>query len=126
MIAVDVPVMNFTEGSGSGLADTEVYNPAISMSTSGANITDFSNLTSETVGQLYAYYYSNMSVVLATRSAIVSENVEIAVGLSAMTNDVYVCEAENFPERNDSGISRMNVTIRATTCELTRGLVVTM
>ena len=107
----------FEESSGSGLAGMEVHNPATSMSTSGADITDFSNLTLDSVGQLYAYYYSNTSVVLATRSAIMSENVEIAIGVSGNLDDVYVCEAENFPERNDSGISRINVTIKAITRE---------
>ena len=112
----------FEESSGSGLAGMEVHNPATSMSTSGADITDFSNLTLDTVGQLYAYYYSNTSVVLATRSAIISENVEIAVGVSGNLDDVYVCEAENFPERNNSGISRINVTIKAITREFLGGV----
>ena len=120
MIPVEVNVTegNFfseDEGSGSGLGELVMYNPATSMPTSGADITDFSNLISDSVGQLYAYYYSNTSVVLATRSAInTSRGVQIAIGVAADTDDVYVCEAENFPERNsNSGISIINVTVKA-------------
>ena len=103
----------FTESSGSGETEPEEYNPAVSMTTSGANIPDFQNITYESPGQLYAYYYSNTSVVLGTWSAIFSQNVSLAAGVLEVTDDVYyVCEAENFPERNDSGISTTNVTVK--------------
>ena len=113
VIPVDVVDVGFGESSGSGQSETQAPNPAITMSTSGAYTTDFQNLTADSVGQLYAYYYTNTSVVLGTRSAVYSGSVEMAVGLSATFDEVYVCEAENFPERNKSGISKINVTIKA-------------
>ena len=103
------------ESSGSGQSETQAPNPATTMSTSGAYTTDFQTLTEDSVGQLYAYYYTDTSVVLGTRSAVYSANVEMAVGLSVMFDEVYICEAENFPERNDSGINIINVTIKAIT-----------
>ena len=114
-----VPVENvevdlvFFESSGSGLTETQHYNPATSLGTSGADVTDFQNFTSQSVGQLYAYYYSNTSVVLGTWSARYSQRFDLAIGLSATTDEQYVCEAENFPQRNESGISRINVNVKA-------------
>ena len=102
----------FTESSGSGETEPEEYNPAVSMTTSGANIPDFQNITYESPGQLYAYYYSNTSVVLGTWSAIFSQNVSLAAGVLEVADNDYVCEAVNFPERNDSGISTTNVTVK--------------
>ena len=105
--------VGFTESSGSGLTETLDYNPATSLGTSIADVADFKIFTSQSVGQLYAYYYSNTSVVLGTWSARYSQRFDLAIGLSATTDEQYVCEAENFPERNDSGISRVNVTVKA-------------
>ena len=115
VIPVDVVDVGF--GEPSGQSETQAPNPATTMSTSGAYTIDFQNLTEDSVGQVYAYYYTNTSVVLGTRSAVYSANVEMAVGLSAIFDEVYVCEAENFPERNDSGISTINVTVKAITRE---------
>ena len=57
--------------------------PLTSMLTStGADIADFTELSSESVGQLYACRYSNTSVVLGTRSA--SGLTEIRVGSAAL------------------------------------------
>ena len=97
--------------------------PLTSMLTStGADIADFTELSSESVGQLYAYRYSNTSVVLGTRSASgligdSNEVVQMAIGLSAVADGMYVCVAENFPHRNKSGISSITVNIQAITCE---------
>ena len=68
-----------------------------SMPTSGAYITDFENVAEESVGQLYAYYYTETSVVLGTRSATsLNGTIQMAIGLSAFANGVYVCMVENF------------------------------
>ena len=48
--------------SGSGETD-------ILMESLTSDIADFTELSSESVGQLYAYHYSNALVVLGTRSA---------------------------------------------------------
>ena len=109
--------------SGSGETDMLMESPLISMLTStGANIADFTELSSESVGQLHAYRYSNTSVVLGTRSASgligdSNEVVQMAIGLSAVADGMYVCVAENFPHRNNSGISNITVNIQAITCE---------
>ena len=97
--------------------------PLTSMLTStGADIADFTELSSESVGLLYDYRYSNTSVVLGTRSASgligdSNEVVQMAIGLSAVADGMYVCVAENFPHRNNSGISSITVNIQAITCE---------
>lgn len=119
LIQVEVGFDNITTedgGSGSGLPLLREFNPATELPNSGAYITDFQNLTSDddSVGGLYAYYYSNTSVVLGTRSAAYLNISDIAIGISPMT-EVYICQAQNFPERgmNESGISFINVTINA-------------
>ena len=85
-----------------------------SMPTSGADITDFENVVEETVGQLYAYYYSETSVVLGTRSATsLDETIRMAVGLSAVANGVYVCIVENFVHKT----TRIDVNIQAVRSE---------
>ena len=68
------------QGSGSG-SNLVLGNQVPS---SGADITDFETIQ-ESVGQLYAYYYSNTSVVLGTRSAVNATDpdkyIQMAVGL---------------------------------------------
>jgi hypothetical protein len=87
----------------------------ISMPTSGADITAFKNITEESIGQLYAYYYSETSVVLGTRSATSSDGtIQMAVGVSAVANDMYVCIVENFI----NATSRIDVDIRTLTTPL--------
>ena len=88
--------------------------PALYMDRSGAGVGDF-NITDDSVGRLYAYRYSNTSVVLGTRSADIdtSRGLYMAVGLSDSANGEYVCVAENFPERESRGISSYTVTIEA-------------
>ena len=111
--------------SGSGETDMLMESPLTSMLTStGADIADFTELSSESVDQLYAYRYSNTSVVLGTRSASgligdSNEVVQMAIGLSAVADGMYicVCVAENFPHRNNGGISNITVNIQAITCE---------
>ena len=123
---MEVEVINIPleEGSGSGMAMISPSESILAtMPTSGANINDFRNLTTETIGQLYAYYYTNTSVVLGTRSADGSiassdEDVQVAVGLSAIAEGVYVCKVENFPNRNDSGINEIFVDIQTKLREL--------
>ena len=83
----------------------------ISMPTSGADITDFME---ESVGQLYAYYYTETSVVLGTRSATSSDGtIQMAVGLSAVANGAYVCIVENFI----NATNRIDVDIQAVKSE---------
>ena len=86
---------------------------------SGADITQFRNVTPNLIGGLFAYRYSNSSVVLGTLSAIVNASLRqfIAIGVSSDLNEEFVCEVVNFPERNISGISRYNVRITSTTRE---------
>ena len=95
---------------------------SLQCTSTGADIADFTELSSESVGQLYAYRYSNTSVVLGTRSASgligdSNEVVQMAIGLSAVADGMYVCVAENFPHRNNSGTSSITVNIQAITCE---------
>ena len=109
------------KGSGSGMQEMILATnatPPADRDRSGANIRDFFN-TSDSLGRLYAYRYSNTSVVLGTRSANIdtSEELYMAIGLSEDGNGEYVCEAENFPERERSGISRYTVNIQAEQCE---------
>jgi hypothetical protein len=103
-------------GSGSsGMTDLFTRStPALYMDRSGADIRDF-NLTEDSVGRLYAYRYTNTSVVLGTRSAEIDtgRGLYMAVGLSDSANGEYVCFAENFPERELRGISTYTVTIEA-------------
>ena len=90
-----------------------IISPA-NLTSSGASLTDFASITADSVGRLYAYRYSNTSVVLATRSAFINSSQEesMAVGLYGAVNEMYVCRVENFPERGDqSGISDYTVTI---------------
>ena len=106
MQVISIPL---TDGSGSGISvipdDT-----VISMPTSGADITDFENITEESIGQLYAYHYNETSVVLGTRSATSSDGtVQMAVGLSAEANGVYVCIVDNFI----NATNRIDVDIQA-------------
>ena len=117
---IDVSIDNSIESSGSGDTDALMNNTITSMLTSGADIADFTELSSESVGQLYAYRYSNTSVVLGTRSASgligdSNEVVQMAIGLSAVADGMYVCVAENFPHRTLSGISDITVNITTTT-----------
>ena len=103
-------------GSGSsGMTDLFTRSaPALNMDRSGADIRDF-NLTEDSVGRLYAYRYTNTSVVLGTRSAEIDtgRGLYMAVGLSDSANGEYVCIAENFRERDLRGMSTYTVTIEA-------------
>ena len=117
MEPVEVIYVSQDDGSGSGISMNPYDNDSVPMLSSGADITDFMNIPTETVGQLYAYYYSNTSVVLATRSAdgIVDnsdDRVQTVVGISQAADGVYVCEVENFPHRTKSGISRTVLNIQ--------------
>ena len=86
----------------------------ISMPTSGADITDFESIVEESVGQLYAYYYTETSVVLGTRSATSSDGtIQMAVGLSAVADGSYVCIVENFINTTN----RIDVNIQAVISE---------
>ena len=107
-ILTELQVINIplSDGSGSGIS-VEPDDTVISMPTSGADITDFENITEE-IGQLYAYYYSETSVVLGTRSAT-NGTIQMAVGLSAVANGVYVCIVDNFI----NATSRIDVDIQA-------------
>lgn len=103
---------NLQQFSGSGLD----IMPA-EESTSGADITDFKNIT-ESVGQLYGYHYSENSVALGTRSAtnaIDSDiyRIQMAIGLSSNANGEYHCEAKTFV----NGTRRIIVNITAITRE---------
>ena len=66
-------------------------------------------IRNETAGQLYAYRYSNTTVVLATRNAtIFGAN----IGISSHGGGNYKCIAENLdPTRNESELT-INVTAR--------------
>ena len=84
-------------------------------STSGADITDFKNIT-ESVGQLYGYYYSENSVALGTRSATnysAIPSIQMAIGLSSNGTGEYVCEARTFV----NGTRKIIVKITAITRE---------
>ena len=87
--------------------------PDESIPTSGADIIDFQNITEESIGQLYAYYYSDTSVVLGTRSATSEESIQMAVGLYAVANGLYVCIVNNFI----NATSRIDVDIQSKTSE---------
>ena len=120
---IEPSLKDYSDGSGSGESDMLMNNPTTTMSTSGADIADFKQLTTESVGQLYAYRYSNTSVVLATRSASgsigsPSEDIQMAIGLSPVADGVYICVAENYPNRSLSGISNITVNISTMTREL--------
>ena len=108
------------DGSGSGMTDSlSSTGSAASMNRSGAHIRDFGNLTDDYVGRLYAYRYSNTSVVLGTRSAEIdsTQGHYMSVGLSEAADEEYVCEVVNFPERELRGISTYSVTIQTNKCE---------
>ena len=82
-------------------------------STSGADITDFKNIT-ESVGQLYGYYYSENSVALGTRSATSDMyRIQMAIGLSSNGTGEYICEAKTFA----NGTRKIIVNITAITRE---------
>ena len=118
MEPVEVIYVSQDDGSGSGISMNPYDNDSVL--SLGADITDFMNIPTETIGQLYAYYYSNTSVVLATRSAdgIVGNSddsltrIQTVVGISQAADGVYVCEVENFPHRAKSGISRTVLNIQ--------------
>lgn len=101
------------QGSGSG-SNLVLGNQVPS---SGADITDFETIQ-ESVGQLYAYYYSNTSVVLGTRSAVNATDpdkyIQMAVGLFEVADGEYMCEVKNFA----NGTRNITVNIRATTRQL--------
>ena len=120
---IEPSLKDYSDGSGSGESDMLMNNPTTTMSTSGADIADFKQLTTESVGQLYAYRYSNTSFVLATRSASgsignPSEDIQMTIGLSPVADGVYICVAENYPNRSLSGISNITVNINTMTREL--------
>ena len=107
---INIPLIGVS-GSGSSMMPDDTV---ISMPASGADITDFESIKEESVGQLYAYYYSETSVVLGTRSATSSDGtIQMAVGLSAVANGVYVCIVENFI----NATSRIDVDIQTTRSE---------
>ena len=113
LTALEVINIPLNVGSGSGVSMVP-DDTIISMPTSGADITAFKNITEESIGQLYTYYYSKTSVVLGTRSATSSDGtIQMAVGVSAVANDMYVCIVENFV----NATSRIDVDIRTLTSE---------
>ena len=72
--------------------------------------TAFENVTSDTPGQFYAYYY-NTSVVLGTRLLVTPNgSLEIAVGISKVADGTYRCIARNFA--NGTSESVINITAR--------------
>ena len=85
--------------------------------TSGADITDFRNI-SDSVGQLYSYYYSNNSVVLGTRSATNTTDsdmyrIQMAIGVSSTSDGEYVCTAKS----SVNGTSNIILRIKAVKCK---------
>ena len=73
--------------------------------------TAFENVTSDTPGQFYAYYYSNTSVVLGTRLLVTPNgSLETSVGISIVADGTYRCIARNFA--NGTSESVINITAR--------------
>ena len=106
---IDVSREELGSGSGEGSTSDGIMTTTTS---SGAQLTDFEAF-SEIRGQLYAYYLSNTSIVLGTRSAArfstdPDKNVQTAIGL--LVGGRYVCKVENFA----NGTSKTTVDIQPT------------
>ena len=78
-----------------------------------ANSSAFRNITSsEQPGQLYAYHFSNSTVVLGTRSAVytaINDTFPIVVGISSVAEGMYQCEVTNFAVINAKTITITSV-----------------
>ena len=86
-------------------------NDSTDTTTRRALSTAFENVTSDTPGQLYAYHYSNTSVVLGTRLSVTPNgSIETAVGISEVADGTYRCIARNFA--NGTSESEINITAR--------------
>ena len=101
-IWVPVPVINILTEDANSSADSSI--------TLVANSSAFGNITpSENPGQLYSYFISNSSAVLATRSAIyMAENetsLPIVVGISSVADGMYCCKVTNFVVTNNKTIT---------------------
>jgi len=72
---------------------------------SSALTTDFGGIQ-ETLGQLYAYRYSDTYVVLGTRSAISEDGaIQTAVRMSEVANGTYHCRAENANATSETSVT---------------------
>ena len=100
-----MPVIDILSEDTNSLIDTGI--------TLIANSSAFRNITpSEQTGQLYAYYFSNSTVVLGTRSAMYTagnDTLPIVVGISSVADGMYRCEVKNFVVTNAETITITSV-----------------
>ena len=105
--------MIFEEGSASGSGNMD-SNPLLPSETSAAALIDFIGIPETSPGQVYAYRYSNTSVILGTRSAA-TDDVQTAIGLLPAADGLYHCVVENFVgEKNESQVRIQTVTSKQT------------